>query len=273
MLYLCATPIGNLKDITLRAVEALSACDAVFCEDTRQTAKLLNHLNIKKPLISCHEHNERFRAEELTRRLKEGETVCYCSDAGMPCISDPGAELVRVCIENGLDFTVLPGASAAITAVALSGLAPQPFTFFGFLPRESAKRRRMLDDIANTSHLCLLYESPHRVLTTLEQLKERLGAETEAAVLRELTKRFESVYRGRLGELAALLPADLKGECVIAVLPGAETAKAGEGELDSMLTQLLKTCPVRDAATAAAEALALPKKRCYARALELSNEE
>lgn len=144
MLYLVATPIGNLGDITYRAAEVLKECDAIYCEDTRRTAQLLNHLGIEKPLISCHTHNERMRSEQVVAALREGKQIVYASDAGMPGISDPGAILVSACIENGLDVTVVPGASAVLTAAVLSGLPPQPFTFYGFLPRETKPRREKI---------------------------------------------------------------------------------------------------------------------------------
>ena len=167
MLILCATPIGNLGDITLRAVDALRFCDAVYCEDTRRTLQLLNHLEIKKPLVACHQHNERMRAIEVAERVARGETVVYVSDAGMPGISDPGAALIAECIARELPVTVLPGASAVLTAAVLSGLPPQPFTFFGFLPRDGKPKREMLSAVAACNHLAILYESPQRVESTL----------------------------------------------------------------------------------------------------------
>lgn len=266
MLYLCATPIGNLGDLTMRVADALKSCDAVYCEDTRQTAKLLNHLDIKKPLISCHEHNEQFRTNEVVEQLRQGKSLCYCSDAGMPAISDPGAALVRACIDNNLDYTVLPGASAVLTAAVMSGLEPQPFTFFGFLPRESKPQRELLEQIRRTPHLCILYESPHRVQSTLKKLHEAVG-DCQAAVLRELTKRFESAYRGQLSELIGLFESEPKGECVICVMPPKIEIKATDTDLDSLLDELLESLSVKDAAKQASNVLGLPKKMCYQRAL------
>lgn len=266
MLYLIATPIGNLQDITLRALETLRACDAVYCEDTRRTQQLLRHFSIEKPLTSCHAHNEKMRSEEVVRLLAEGKEIVYVSDAGMPGVSDPGAVLVSACIEKDLPFTVLPGASAVLTAAVLSGIAPQPFSFFGFLPRENKPRKEMLDAVAQTAHLCILYESPHRVQDTLRVLYERLG-DCRAAVLRELTKKFESAYRGRLSELIGQFETEPKGECVIAVLPEKRT---GENETDpgALLDALLKTMSVKDAASEASKTLGIPKKTAYAMALE-----
>ena len=266
MLYLVATPIGNLQDITLRALETLRACDAVYCEDTRRTGQLLAHFSIEKPLVSCHAHNEKARSAEVVKALTEGREIVYVSDAGMPGISDPGAALVSACIENQLPFTVLPGASAVLTAAVLSGIEPQPFSFYGFLPRETKPRKETLDRIASAEHLCILYESPHRVQNTLRDLYGRLG-DCRAAVLRELTKKFESVYRGTLSELIGQFETEPKGECVITVLP---ERRAEENALDpeELIDRLLETMSVKDAAAEAAKALSIPKKAAYAMALE-----
>lgn len=271
MLTLVASPIGNLSDITYRAVETLRAADVVFCEDTRRSLQLLNHLDIKKPLVSCHAHNERERAAELVARLREGQSVAYLSDAGMPGISDPGAALVSACIEAGLPYTVLPGASAVLTAAVLSGLPCGSFSFFGFLPRDGRGRRAALARIADCGHLAILYESPHRVGATFRALYEALG-DCPAALLRELTKKFESVERGALSELAARFSeTDPRGECVIAVLCQKQAApEPGEAALDALLLAALSEGrTVRDAAALAAERLGLPKKQTYARALAL----
>lgn len=267
MLYLVATPIGNLGDISYRAVETLRLCDAVFCEDTRRTAQLLHHLQIEKPLFSLHEHNERQKSEQVIERLRQGQTVVYVSDAGMPAISDPGALLVEACIEHGLAYTVVPGASAVLTAAILSGLPPQPMTFFGFLPRENQPRRNVLEQLKCTPHQCILYESPHRVQSTLQELSECLG-DCRAAVLRELTKKYETVYRGTLGELIPQFATEPKGECVIAVLPEPER-QAELPDADTLLKELLISHSVKDAAAIAAQRLRIPKKEAYARALEL----
>lgn len=275
MLYLCATPIGNLGDITLRVIDTLRACDAVYCEDTRRTLQLLNHLEIQKPLHSCHAHNERQRAVEVADRVAAGETIVYASDAGMPGVSDPGAALVAACVERELPFSVLPGASAVLTAAVMSGLPPQPFTFFGFFPRENRPQRELLDAVASCGHLAILYESPQRVLKTLEALAARLGGACPAALLRELTKRYEEVLRGTLSQLIARLSdAPVKGECVIAVYAAREAAPPVSPEaLDEALLQLLAAgSSVRDAAAEAAAALHTPKKEAYARALALAKE-
>lgn len=274
MLSLCATPIGNLGDITYRAVEALAACDAVYCEDTRHSLQLLNHLNIKKPLVSCHEHNEQQRAQELVEKLRAGQHIVYISDAGMPGISDPGAVLVRACIENALPFEILPGASAVLTAAVFSGLPCDTFTFFGFLPRDNGDKKARLAEIAACGRLAILYESPQRVPATLKTLLGALG-DCEAAVMRELTKKFETAERGRLSELIARFPEPPRGECVIAVLvPKVQKEAVSTDTLDAALTNALASgLSVRDAAAMAAEALGIPKKEAYQRALTLRKEE
>lgn len=265
MLYLVATPIGNLQDITLRALETFRACDTVYCEDTRVTQQLLRHYSIEKPLVSCHAHNEKARSGEVVRALLEGKEIVYVSDAGMPGISDPGAALISACIENDLPFTVLPGASAVLTAAILSGIEARPFTFFGFLPRETKPRREVLERIAGAEHLCILYESPHRVQDTLRDLYDCLG-DCRAAVLRELTKKFESAYRGTLSELIGQFETEPKGECVITVLPEKRN-RENVTDPEALIDALLETMSVKDAAAEAAKTLGIPKKEAYSLAL------
>lgn len=271
MLYLVATPIGNLGDLSPRAIEVLSSVDLIYCEDTRHTGILLNHFNIKKPTRSLHTHNERERTEEVVEALKDGRDVAYVSDAGMPGVSDPGAMLVAACQREHLPHTVIPGASAAVIAAVLSGLPAQPFSFFGFLPRESKPRREMLDKIANLDHQVILYESPHRVQATLMDLYDRFG-DGPASVLRELTKKFETVVTGTLSFLIERFAEEPKGECVIAFIPGQKDAQTAP-DPDALLLDLLKTESVKDAAAIAAERLDLPKKQLYRRALELREQQ
>lgn len=273
MLSLCATPIGNLGDLTPRVAEAFSASDCIYCEDTRRTLQLLNHLGLKKPLVSCHAHNEAARTEELIALLRAGKHICYASDAGMPGISDPGERLVRACIEHDLPFEVLPGASAVLTAAVLSGLPCGRFTFFGFLPRDNSARREMLSDLAACPHLMILYESPHRVVSTLRLLLDTLG-DRPAALVRELTKKFEGAERGTLSALLARLTEPPKGECVLCVLGQRKEPAAPDGAaLDAALTKSLAAgLSVRDAAAAAAERFGIPKKDAYRRALSIGEE-
>lgn len=269
MLYLVATPIGNLGDLSARAIETLRAVDCIYCEDTRHTGLLLQHFDIQKPTRSLHTHNERERTEEVVEALKSGREIAYVSDAGMPGVSDPGAMLVDACYREELPCTVIPGASAVPIAAVLSGLPAQPFSFFGFLPRDSKPRREMLDAIAGVRHQVILYESPHRVQATLRDLSDRFG-DGPAAVLRELTKKYETVERGTLSALVERFSDEPKGECVICFVPSAKE-EAEAPDLDALLCELLETESVKDAAAIAAERLRLPKKTVYKRALELKN--
>lgn len=276
-LYLCATPIGNLEDITLRALRALREADAVWAEDTRHTLGLLNHYEIKKPLYSCHEHNERERAQDLTAQLREGRNIAYCSDAGMPGISDPGAALIAACYREGLSVVVLPGASAVLMAAVLSGLDCASFSFFGFLPREKKPRREMMTRLVACPSTILLYESPVRLPATLKELLGELG-DRPAAVLRELTKLHEQAARGTLSGLCEQFREPPKGECVIAIAGlqprEAKNEDADDTALDAALTRLLQEgFSARDAASAAAAVLGVKKKRAYQRTLELTEEE
>ena len=269
MLYLIATPIGNLGDITYRAVEVLQGCDEVWCEDTRQTAKLLNHLNVKKSLVSCHEYTQKEKAPQLVEKLRAGLNIAYVSDVGMPGISDPGAVLVQACIEADLPYTVLPGPSAVLTAAVLSGLPLDRFTFFGFLPREGAERKKALSDLAACGCTAILYESPHRVRDTLSDVLAAVG-DCSCALVRELTKVHESCHRGLISEVLGALPEEVKGECVLLFdVPKQAEAAPTEQELDALLLQLMDHMTLKDAAREAVEALKLPKKQVYARALEL----
>ena len=273
MLYLIATPIGNLGDITYRAVETLKSCDEVWCEDTRQTAKLLNHLDIKKPLVSCHEYTQKEKAPQLLEKLQAGLDIAYVSDAGMPGISDPGAVLVQACLEADLPYTVLPGPSAVLTAAVLSGLPLDRFTFFGFLPREGAERKQALADVAVCGCTVILYESPHRVKETLSDVLAAAG-DCPCALVRELTKVHESCQRGTISEVLSTLPGEVKGECVLLFsIPQKTEAASTEEDLNVLLLKLMDHMTLKDAAREASEALKLPKKQVYARALELKSEQ
>lgn len=237
MLYLCATPIGNLEDITLRVSRILSEADIIAAEDTRRTLKLLNHLGLKKQLISCHEHNQRERAVELIRMVQEGKTVAVVSDAGMPGISDPGSAIVKAAIEAGVEFTVLPGASAVLTAVVFSGLDCGRFVFEGFLPREKKQRMERIASLLREPRTAVIYESPYRLRDTLLELLKNLG-DRPAAVCRELTKIYEETVRGTLSTLLEHYTEAPKGECAI-VLGGAVIAKE-EPSLSVLLATMLK---------------------------------
>lgn len=213
------TPIGNLGDITLRSIETLKAVDLIACEDTRHSRPLLNHLEIQKPLISLHQHNEAKRAGELIERVQGGETLAVISDAGMPAISDPGYRILQACIEAGLEYTVLPGASAVITALVGSGFPTHAFSFDGFLPLKKGKRAKMLQAGLDSDRSSLFFESPHRIGSTLEILAD-LAPDRQICVARELSKKFETYHRGTCAELHTYFQSSpAKGEIVLILSP------------------------------------------------------
>jgi 16S rRNA (cytidine1402-2'-O)-methyltransferase len=225
-LVVCPTPIGNLEDITLRVLSELREADVVACEDTRRTRVLLDRYGVKARLVSYHEHNERARAAELVERMRGGEVVALVSDAGMPLVSDPGYLLVRACVAAGLPVEVLPGPSAAITALVASGLPADEWHFHGFLPRKKGELREVLSGDAGT---LVAFESPRRLPATLALLAE-LDAEREVAVARELTKAHEEIVRGTAAELAArYADGPPKGEIVLVIAPPATASGAGRG--------------------------------------------
>jgi 16S rRNA (cytidine1402-2'-O)-methyltransferase len=213
LLYLIATPIGNLEDITHRAVRLLGECDLIACEDTRQTRKLLDHYGIRKPTISYHEHNETERSQELAAKMLTGAVIALVSDAGMPLVSDPGYRLVRAAIESGVPVVPIPGPSAALAAVAASGLASDAFYFRGFLPPKSGQRAKALEALANVPATLVFYEAPHRIVETLEAIEQLMGPRP-VVVAREITKVHEEFLRGTAGEIRAHLAARtaVKGE-------------------------------------------------------------
>lgn len=213
---LVPTPIGNLGDITMRALEVLRSADRIACEDTRHSARLLNHYEISgKPLVALHDHNEARRAPDLVQAALAGETIAFISDAGMPGVSDPGFRLVRECHEAGVPVEVLPGPSAVLTALIASGLPCHAFRFGGFLPMKGGKRRTALSDGLATGETAVFFESPHRIAGTLEMLAE-LAPDTPTCVARELTKKFETIHRGSAKELADHFAShSAKGEIVL----------------------------------------------------------
>lgn len=218
-LYLVATPIGNLEDITLRALRVLKEADVIACEDTRHTLKLLNYYEIRKRLVSYHEHNEARRAAELADEMERGAIVALVSDAGMPMISDPGQELIRICIERGIPVAPVPGASAVVAALAACGLPVEEFVFAGFLPARQGERRRALEKLATETRTLIFYEAPHRIAGMIEDAAALLG-ERQAVVAREITKVHEEFLRGTLRELAAeLREHPLRGEMTVLIGP------------------------------------------------------
>lgn len=217
-LYVVATPIGNLEDISYRAVRILKEADLIACEDTRHTAKLLHHYCIDKPTISYHEHNEAARAEELVAKLEQGLNVAQVSDAGMPGISDPGYRLIKLAIERGVKVVPIPGASALVSALAASGLPSDSFQFLGFLPARSGERRTLLESVRNAQQTTVVYEAPHRIAETMKDIVELLGAERPVVLARELTKVHEEFIRGSAAEiLQRVQKHELKGEMTLLI--------------------------------------------------------
>ncbi len=228
-LYLCATPIGNLEDMTFRAVRVLREADLIAAEDTRNSFKLLNHFDIQTPMTSYHEYNKYDKGRKLVEKLLEGKDVALITDAGTPGISDPGEELVSMCHEAGITVTAVPGAAACITALTISGLPTRRFAFEAFLPSDKKEREAVLDALEKEQRTIVLYEAPHRLVKTLKLLAERLG-ERRVSVCRELTKRHETVYRSTLPAAAVHYEeTPPKGECVI-VVQGLTRREAEEEE-------------------------------------------
>jgi len=215
-LYLIPTPIGNMDDITLRAIKILKEVEVIFCEDTRVTGLLLNHLEIKKKLIASHEHNEKGNSEKLLSYLNNGQDVGLVTDRGTPIISDPGYELVKIVIDKGYNVVGLPGATALIPALITSGITPSPFLFYGFLNNKETKRNQELEELKNEKATMIFYESPHRINETINAMKNILGNNNrQISISREISKKFEEVYRGKLDEVDEFV--ELKGEIVIVV--------------------------------------------------------
>lgn len=221
MLYICGTPIGNMEDMTLRAIRILGEVDLIAAEDTRQSVKLLNHFDIKTPLTSYYEHNKEVKGPQLINMLKEGKNIALVTDAGMPGISDPGEDLIRLCYENNIEVTIVPGPTAVITALVLSGLNTRSYIFEGFLPKNKKQRTEVLEKLKNETRTTVFYEAPHHLLNTLKDIYKYAG-DRQTAVERELTKRHETVNKGSLSEIINYFEEnEPKGEFVI-VLEGAD---------------------------------------------------
>jgi 16S rRNA (cytidine1402-2'-O)-methyltransferase len=273
-LFVVATPIGHLGDLTERARTVLSAVSLIAVEDSRRTAPLVASLGVSVPLVPYHEHNGEARTPQLLARLQAGDDIALVSDAGTPLIADPGYRLVRAARAEGIAVVPVPGASAVMAALSVAGLPTDRFTFRGFLPAKAGARRRALEALASLEETQVFFEAPHRIVAMLEDAAATFGAEREAYVGRELTKRFESHYRGSLGELLSAareeaLPA--RGEFVV-VLAGAPEAATVAPALqeDHVLRLLLEELPPARAARVAAALLAMPKKPLYQRALALA---
>jgi 16S rRNA (cytidine1402-2'-O)-methyltransferase len=287
-LYLIATPIGNLEDITLRALRILREVDLIACEDTRHTRKMLSHFNISKPTVSYHEHNERERTNELIAKLEEGTSIALVSDAGTPLLSDPGFQLTSQAIAQGISVIPVPGASALVTAIAASGLPVNEFSFAGFLPPKKAARRARLIELANYQGTLIFYEAPHRIKETLSDTLEILG-NRQTVIAREMTKLHEEFLRGRLSEvITATQHRTLKGEIVLLIGPKGDdnqrrpvidsTGTIGETESHSILAEVERL--VREegldnkgALKRVARAQGISKSEAYRRMLAEKSEE
>jgi 16S rRNA (cytidine1402-2'-O)-methyltransferase len=273
-LHLVATPIGNLKDISFRALSTLAAADAVVAEDTRVTKTLLAHYGISTPLVAYHEHNAQVMRPHLIARLEAGAALALVSDAGTPLISDPGYKLVGEALERGVKVTSVPGPSAVLAALVVAGLPTDRFFFEGFLPAKSGARRTRLAELARIPGTLVIFESARRVAETLEDCAAVLGPR-EAAIARELTKLYESVRRGRLDTLAAALREEEppKGEIVLLIAPPDAAAEAtSEAELDARIEAALAEHSLKDAASVVSAATGRPRREVYARAIKLAAE-
>ncbi|MEF3048348.1 16S rRNA (cytidine(1402)-2'-O)-methyltransferase [Pseudotabrizicola sp. L79] len=269
-LHFVSTPIGAARDITLRALDLLAGADVLAAEDTRSLRHLMEIHGLSlggRPLIAYHEHNEGQALPRLLRALEEGKSVVYASEAGTPLVSDPGFGLARAVIAAGLPLTAAPGPSAVLCALTVSGLPSDRFLFAGFVPSAAGARRSFLQDLANSSATLILYDSPKRVRETLAEMVSCFGKEREAALCRELTKRFEEVCRGRLEDLAAeFADRDVKGEIVL-VIDRAPAQEAAAETVEAALEMAMATMSMKDAAAAVAEAYGLPRRQVYQMAL------
>lgn len=274
-LVLVPTPIGNLGDITARAVAALKAADLILCEDTRVTARLLTYFDVKARTLPLHDHNEEGRIVQVLDMLRQGRCIALVSDAGTPLVSDPGFRLVRAVIAEGLPVTALPGPNAALLALTLSGLPPHPFLFLGFPPPKQAARRAAFAGLraaerAGLRATLIWYEAPHRIAETLADVAEVLGNRT-VAVGRELTKRFEETIRGPAATIAVRFEAEPpRGEITLVVAP-AEDEEPDAANLDTLLRAALATHSLKQAVAQVTAATGLPRKQVYARALALGS--
>jgi 16S rRNA (cytidine1402-2'-O)-methyltransferase len=274
-LYLISTPIGAARDITLRALDILASADTLAAEDTRTLRKLMDIHGIPladRPLISLHDHNAHAAVPRLMGAIQAGKSVVYASEAGTPLISDPGFDLTRAVVEEGHKLIAAPGPTAAIAALTLSGLPADRFYFEGFLPNKQAKRKSALETLRHVPGTLIFYESPKRVAAMLADAADVLGASRQAAVCRELTKKFENVRRGKLGDLATEIGANgIRGEIVVLIGQG-DSESVSETDIDTALEAALETQSVRDAAEAVAAQLKLKRRPVYQRALQLAKQ-
>lgn len=273
-LYVVATPIGNLQDMSPRAVDTLQTVDVIAAEDTRHSAPLMQHFGITTPMIAVHDHNERQRAESIIQRLTEGQSVALISDAGTPLISDPGYHLVTAVRAAGFQVVPIVGPCALIGALSVAGVATDRFTFMGFLPAKSSHRCQALEGIADSEHTHVFYESPHRIVDSIADMAKVFGSERQLTVARELTKTYETVFGGSIEEVQAWMQADAnqqRGEFVLVVAgkPASTEQVSMDAETDKLLTVLLTELPIKKAAALAAQLTPHKKKALYDRALHL----
>jgi 16S rRNA (cytidine1402-2'-O)-methyltransferase len=273
-LYVLATPIGNVCDVTLRALHVLTIADAVACEDTRNTSHLLTRYGISQTLIAAHEHNEREAADKIIARLQQGQRIALVSDAGTPAVSDPGARIVEAVRAAGLRVVPLPGPSAAVTALSASGLVNDAFRFIGFLPNKSKQREHALQKLAGDTATLVFYEAPHRIVETIDALLLAFGPERHVVIGRELTKLFETVHRCPLAEAPAWLAEDAnrqRGEFVVLVEGAPAAGDDNDAEAERVLRILLEELPLKQAAGLAAQITGQKKNALYERALQIKD--
>lgn len=270
-LFLVATPIGNLADITLRALETLKSVDRIACEDTRTSFVLLKHYGISAPLTAYHAHNEAAATEMLLADLMQGQRIAVVSDAGTPLLSDPGARLVAAAIKAGIKVTPIPGASALLAAVTMAGMPAEQFFYSGFLPTKSTPRKTMLAKLVPIPATLVLYEAPHRLIETLQELQKHLG-DRPAAVARELTKLYEECIRGTLSELVThFMNTPPRGECVILVQGAPDAIAMDDDAIDAALKNAMQTQRLKEAVAQVAKDSGRSKSDVYARALALKD--
>lgn len=272
-LFVVATPIGHLDDMTFRAIEVLKQVKLIAAEDTRQSIQLLKHFNINTPLTACHDHNESHKIDQLLETLKSGESIALISDAGTPLISDPGFKLVRAAQEHHIRVTPVPGACAAIAALSAVGLPSDRFSFEGFLPSRSSQRISQLEQLKNETQTMIFYEAPHRILECVKDMSEVFGSERKVGFAREITKTFETIKQFTFTELVSFIEHDKnqqKGEIVLVVAGSTQQKDLQQEKLDEILTRMLKDLSVKAASQLAADLFGIKKKVTYQRALELT---
>lgn len=274
-LYVVATPIGHLDDMSFRAVEVLKSVSLIAAEDTRQSAQLLKHFNISTPLTACHDHNESNKIHSLIEKLLAGESLALVSDAGTPLISDPGFKLVRAAQEHQIRVIPVPGACAAIAALSAVGLPSDRFSFEGFLASKQSQRLQQLEKLKDETQTLIFYEAPHRILECIQDMAKVFGAERPVGFAREITKTFETIKKMTLGELVTFIAQDhhqQKGEIVVAVGGATQEKNMEQEKLDQLLTRLLQDLSVKAASQLAADLTGIKKKIAYQRALELTEQ-